>query len=85
MATPAPQEAEKKDTKENGDMERASTAATETISKDPSVKNFIENGINILVKSTQMKELSERLANRYSLSPDKVKHDILLALKNAIR
>ena len=85
MAAPAPQEAEKKDTKENGDMDRSSTAAAETISKDPSVKNFIENGINILIKSTQMKELSERLANRYSLPPDKVKHDILLALKNAIR
>jgi len=84
MTTPAPQ-AEKKDTKENGDMDRSSTAAAETISKDPSVKNFIENGINILIKSTQMKELSERLANRYSLPPDKVKHDILLALKNAIR
>jgi hypothetical protein len=84
MAVPAPQ-AEKKNTKENGDMDRASTAALETISKEPSVKNFIENGINILIKSTQMKELSERLANRYSLPPDKVKHDILLALKNAIR
>lgn len=65
-------------------MERPATQ-TESISKDPGVKTFIENGINILVKSTQMKELSERLANRYSLPPDRVKHDILLALKNAIR
>jgi hypothetical protein len=84
MAAPAPQEA-KEATKENGNMDRSSTGATETISKDPSVKTFIENGINILIKSTQMKELSERLANRYSLSPDKVKHDILIALKNSIR
>jgi len=74
-----------KEPKENGDMNRSSTAAIETISKDPSVKTFIENGINILIKSTQMKELSERLANRYSIPPDKVKHDILIALKNAIR
>ena len=55
------------------------------ISKDPSVKTFIENGINILTKSTQMKELSERLANRYGLSTDKAKHDILIALKEAIQ
>jgi len=55
-----------------------------SISKDPNVKTFVEQGINILTKSTQMKELTERLANRYSMSPDKVKHDILIALKNAI-
>jgi len=74
-------------TKEDDEMVRtsAATAASDTISKDPSVKIFIENGINILLKSTQMRELSERLANRYSIPADKVKQDILLALKNAIR
>jgi transposase-like protein len=56
-----------------------------SISKDPSVKTFIENGISILTKSTQMKELSERLATRYSIPPEKAKHDILIALKDAIR
>lgn len=66
------------------DMSRAATATGDIISKDPNVITFIENGINILSKSTQMKELSERLANRYSLPPEKVRHDILLALKNAI-
>jgi len=55
------------------------------ISKDPSVKTFVEHGISILTKSMQMKELTERLANRYSTSTDKVKHDILIALKDAIR
>ena len=56
-----------------------------SISRDPSVKTFIENGINILIKSIQMKELSERLATRYSIPTDKAKHDVLIALKNAIR
>lgn len=55
------------------------------ISKDPSVKTFVEHGISILTKSMQMKELTERLANRYSIPTDKVKHDILIALKDAIR
>jgi hypothetical protein len=86
-------EMKKKDLKEDADVECKETQAMEhrpstsesNISKDPNVKTFIENGINILIKSTQMKELSERLANRYSLPTDRIKHDILIALKNAIR
>lgn len=70
--------------KKDSSMEHI-TSSEEMISKDPSVKLFVENGIKILSKSTQMKELSERLAVRYRLSTEKVKHDILLALKNAIR
>jgi hypothetical protein len=67
------------------EMDHRSTATTDSIDKDPSVRTFIENGISILTKSTQMKELSERMANRYGLPPDKAKQGILLALKNAIR
>jgi hypothetical protein len=71
---------------EGSDMERRPLQhqPESNINKDPSVKTFVENGINLLIKSTQMKELSERIANRYSLPLDKVKHDILIALKNAI-
>lgn len=64
-------------------MEHAATSSS-AISKDSDVKTFVDNGIRILTKSTQMKELSERLANRYRLSPEKVKHDILMALRDAI-
>ena len=70
-------------------MDKSSSSSSETvtagISKDPSVRSFIENGINILIRSIQMKELSERLASRYSIPTDKAKHDVLIALKNAIR
>ena len=80
---------EKSQSKEHNDKEVDSMSKMSTlesnISKDPNVKTFIENGINILIKSAQMKELSERLANRYAIAPDKAKHDILIALKNAIR
>jgi hypothetical protein len=63
----------------------ADTAKESNISKDPNVRTFIENGISILTKSTQMKELSERLATRYSIPLEKARHDILIALKDAIR
>ncbi len=60
------------------------SAATDQIIRDPSVQNFIQNGISILIKSTQMKELIERLSSRYGISLDKAKKDVLLALKNSI-
>jgi hypothetical protein len=67
-------------------MDSQTTITKESaISKDPSVRNFIENGLSILTKSTQMKELSERLATRHGIPTEKAKHDILLALRDAIR
>ena len=80
---PPPPAKTKPQEKEAAGME--SSAKESSISKDPSVKTFIENGLNVLIKSTQMKELSERLANRYGMQTDKVKHDILIALKDSIR
>ena len=74
-----------KNKQEEKNMGNVTSSSEDAISKDPSVQTFIENGIQILSKSTQMKELSERLAVRYRISAEKVKHDILLALKNAIR
>lgn len=91
LAVPSPQPSSHptpvQDKEVDSAMERSASKpiSESSISKDPSVKTFIENGINILVKSTQMKELSERLANRYGMQTEKVKHDILIALKDAIR
>jgi len=82
LAVPSAKETPQ-DKEVDGKMEQLSKDSN--ISKDPSVKTFIENGINVLIKSIQMKELSERLANRYGMQTDKVKHDILIALKDAIR
>ncbi len=67
------------------DMHVEAKVSVTDVSKDPNVLKFVENGLNLLLKSSQMKELSERISNRYSLPIDKVKKEILLALKDAIR
>lgn len=82
LAATKPQEKEVDSQMEQTTMPNNKESA---VSKDPDVSNFIANGIKILTKSTQMKELSERLATRYSLPPEKVKHDIMIALREALR
>lgn len=66
-------------------LPEATAVAITDITKDPNVQKFVENGLNVISKSSQFKELSERLATRYSMSSTQVKQAILLALKNAIQ
>jgi len=72
---------------EINDMSQPAAAASpsKTITNDPVVKEFIENGLKALLKSSQMKEASERLASRYGTTTDRAKQELLKALKEAIR
>lgn len=64
--------------------EQEATSAPDIV-KDPSVVAFVKRSVDLLMKSTQMKELGARLSTRYGLSPEKARSQVLLALKDAIR
>ena len=64
------------------DVEESTSASS--LAQDPSVRKFALNTKKLLLKSTQVRELGERLVSRYSVSLDKAKEQILMALKDAI-
>jgi hypothetical protein len=64
-------------------QEQEATSAPSLV-QDPNVVNFVKKSLDLLLKSSQMKELGARLANRYGLTPEQARTQVLLALKGAI-
>jgi hypothetical protein len=65
---------------EPGEAEAASTQ----ISKDPKIQNFVKQGMQVIMKSPEMKELIERIALEKNLNTIEAKKAVLLAFREAM-
>ena len=57
----------------------------DVIVKDQKVQNFVKNGMQVIMKSPEMKELVERLALEKNIKVDEAQRGVMLAFREAMK